>query len=229
MLVSRRVTPTSASSSSPDLNFILRFLSCRRDSSKRCRCGFDPWVGKILWSRHHLDSCLENSMDRGAQWATDHGVTKSQTQLSTHTHTMCHGPWFLTHSVPSNCVTLSLIFMQQPKCHCHQRTSRPPRIDSVQFSSDAQSCPTLCNPMNRSTAGLPVHHQLLEFIQTHIHWDSDAIQPSYPLSSPSPPAPNPSQHQGLYQWLNSWYEVTKVLEFQVQNQSFQWIFRTDFL
>ena len=70
---------------------------------------------------------------------------------------------------------------------------------SVQFSSIAQSCPTLCDRMNRSTPGLPVHHQLLEFTQTHVHRVSDAIQASHPLSSPSPPAPNPSQHQSLFQ------------------------------
>ena len=70
---------------------------------------------------------------------------------------------------------------------------------SVQFSSVAQSCPTLCDPMNRSTPGLPVHHQLPEFTQTHVHRVCDAIQPSHPLSSPSPPAPNPSQHQNLLQ------------------------------
>ena len=68
-----------------------------------------------------------------------------------------------------------------------------------QIRSVAQSCPTLCDPMNRSMPGLPVHHQLLEFIQTHVHRVSDAIQPSHPLSSPSPPAPNPSQHQSLFQ------------------------------
>ena len=84
---------------------------------------------------------------------------------------------------------------------------------SVQFSSVAQSCPTLCNPMNRSTPGLPVHHQLPEFTQTHVHWVSDAIQTS--LSSPSPPAPNPSQHHSLFQWVNSSHEVAKVLEFQL--------------
>ena len=76
-------------------------------------------------------------------------------------------------------------------------------ISSVQFSSVAQSCPTLCYPMNCSTPGLPVHHQLPEFTQTHVHWVSDAIQPSHPLSSLSPPAPNPSQHQSLFQWVNS--------------------------
>ena len=88
---------------------------------------------------------------------------------------------------------------------------------SVQFSSVAQSCPTLCDPMNRSTPGLPVHHQLPEFTQTHVHRVTfidgiDAIQPSHPLSSPSPPAPNPSQHQSLFQWVNSLHEVAKVLE-----------------
>ena len=86
---------------------------------------------------------------------------------------------------------------------------------SVQFNSVAQSCPTLCDPMNHSTPGLPVHHQLPEFTQTHVHWVSDAIQPSHPLSSPSPPAPNPSQPQSLFQWVNSTHEVVKVLKFQL--------------
>ena len=76
-------------------------------------------------------------------------------------------------------------------------------ISSVQFSSDAQSCLTLCYPMNRSTPGLPVHHQLPEFTQTHVHRVRDAIQPSHPLPSPSPPAPNPSQHQSLFQGVNT--------------------------
>ena len=83
----------------------------------------------------------------------------------------------------------------------------------IQFSSVTQLCPTLCNPTNSSMPGLPVHHQLPEFTQTHVHWVGDAIQPSHPLSSHSPPAPNPSQHQDLFQWVNSSHEVTKVLEF----------------
>ena len=86
---------------------------------------------------------------------------------------------------------------------------------SVQFTSVAQSCPTLCDPMNHSTPGLPVHHQPPEFTQTHVHRVSDAIQPSHPLSSPSPLAPNPSQHQGLFQLVNSSHEVAQVLEFQL--------------
>ena len=86
---------------------------------------------------------------------------------------------------------------------------------SVQFSSVIQSCLSLCDPMNRSTPGLPVHHQLPEFTQTHVHRVRDAIQPSHPLTSPSPPAPNPSQHQSLFQWVNSSHEVAKGLEFQL--------------
>ena len=84
----------------------------------------------------------------------------------------------------------------------------------IQFSSLTQSCPTLCDPMNLSTPGLPVHHQLPEFTQTHVHRVGDAIQPSHLLSSPSPPAPHPSQHQSLFQWVNSSHEMAKVLEFR---------------
>ena len=101
-------------------------------------------------------------------------------------------------------------------------------VQSVQFSSVAQSCPTLCNPVNCSTPDLPVYHQLSDFTQTHVHPVSDAIQPSHPLSSPSPIF-NLSQHQGLFKWVSSLHQVATVLELQLQHQSFQWIFRTDFL
>ena len=99
-------------------------------------------------------------------------------------------------------------------------------FSSVQFS---QSCLTLWDPMDCSTPGLPVHHQLLEFTQTHVHWVGDATQPSHLLSSPSPPAFNLSQHQCHFKQVSSSHQVAKVLEFQLQHQSFQWIFRTDFL
>ena len=89
-----------------------------------------------------------------------------------------------------------------------------------QFSSVTQSCPTLCNPIDCSSPGSPVHHQLLELTQTHIHQVSDAIQPSHPLSSPSPSAFNLSQHHGLLQWVSSSHQLAKVLEFQLQHQSF---------
>ena len=102
-------------------------------------------------------------------------------------------------------------------------------FSSVQFSSVTQSCLTLCDPMNHSTPGLPVHHHLPEFTQTHIHRVSDAIWPSHPLSSPLPPALNPSQHQSLFQWVNSSHEVAKVLEFQLQHPSLQRNPRADLL
>ena len=102
---------------------------------------------------------------------------------------------------------------------------------SVQFS---HSVLTLCDPMNRSMPGLSVYHQLPDFTQTHVHRVSDTIQPSHPLSSPSPLAPNPSQHQDLFKWVSSLHKVAKVLEFQLQHQSFQWqpgliSFRMDWL
>ena len=110
-----------------------------------------------------------------------------------------------------------------------QRRSMNNKHTYFQFSSVAQSCPTLCNPMNRSMPGLPVHHQFPGFTQTHVHRVSDAIQPSHPGSPPSPPAPNPSQHQSLFQWVNSSYEMAKVLELQLQHHSFQRNPRADLL
>ena len=111
-----------------------------------------------------------------------------------------------------------LIVSDCPKCPISQSVS-----------SFTHSCPTLCNPMNCSTPGLPVHHQLLEFTQTRVYRVGNAIQPSDPLSSASPPAPNPSQHQSLFQWVSSPHQVVKVLEFQLQYQAFQWTPRTDLL
>ena len=99
----------------------------------------------------------------------------------------------------------------------------------IQFSSVAQSCPTLCDPTDCSTPVLPVHQQLPEFTQTHVHWVGDAIQPSHPLSCPSPPTFNLSQHQGLFQWVSPSHQEAKVLEYQLQHQSFQWTPRTDLL
>ena len=100
---------------------------------------------------------------------------------------------------------------------------------SLHFSSVTQLCLTLCDPMNHSMPGFPVHHQLPESTQIYVHWVSDAIQPSHPLSSPSPPALNLSQHQGLFKWVSFSHQVAELLEFQLQHQSFQWTPRTDFL
>ena len=101
--------------------------------------------------------------------------------------------------------------------------------DFVQFSSVTQSCPALCDPMNCSMPGFFVLHYLPEIAQIHVHCVGDAIQPSHPLSAPSHPAFNLSQHQGLFQWVSSLHQVAKGLEFHLEHQSFQWIFRTDFL
>ena len=110
---------------------------------------------------------------------------------------MSHFTYFLTKSLKSTVYFMLTNF--QFGLTTFQMLNSHRWLLSVQFSSVTQSCPTLCDPMNRSTPGLPVHHQLLEFTQTHVHRVSDAIQPSHPLSSPSPPAPNPSQHQSLFQ------------------------------
>ena len=102
-------------------------------------------------------------------------------------------------------------------------------VSGTSVSSVTQSCPALCDPMDCSMPGFPVHHQLLEPTQTHVHDVGDAIQPPHPLLSPSRPALNLSQHQGLCQWVCSSHQVAKVLEFQLQHQGCQWIFRTDYL
>ena len=152
---------------------------CRRHKRHR----LDPWVGKISWSRKwqpipiflpgifHGQRNLVGLQSMGSQTVghTEH----------TYTHTMS------TSSMPGG------VQVMWDSSHEEGR--------SVQLSSVTQLCPTLYNPMNRSTPDLPVHHQLREFIQTCLHRVSDAIQPSHPLSSPSPPAPNPFQHQSLFQ------------------------------
>ena len=128
-----------------------------------------------------------------------------------------HSPWGCKELDTTEKVSLSLF----------KETIRPfPKwFSSVQFLSRVQ----LCDPMNCSTPGLPVHHQLPEPTQTHFHWVSDTIQLTHPLLSPSLPALNLSQHQGLFKWVSSSHQVAKVLEFQFQHQTFQWTPRTDLL
>ena len=132
--------------------------------------------------------------------------------------------------IPDNltCLLRNLYAGQEATVRTGHGTTTGSKSGKEYVSSVAQSCPTLCGPMECSIPGLPVHHQLLEITQTHVHWVGDAIQPSHPLSSPSPPAFNLSQHQGLFQWVSSSHQVAKELEFQPQHQSFQWILRTDF-
>ena len=120
--------------------------------------------------------------------------------------------WTLCNQLYIMCYTVLKLIYYLP---IQSLQGKVPTNASDQIRSVTQSCPTLCDPMNRSTPGLPDHHQLPEFTQTHVHRVIDAIQPSHPLSSPSPLASNPSQHQSLFQWVNSSHEVAKVLEFQL--------------
>ena len=120
-----------------------------------------------------------------------------------------------------------LLFRQDPETQETHGELSPNNL--VQFSSVAQSCPTLCDSMDCSIPGFPVYHQFLEFTQTHVHWVGDAIQPSHPLLSPSSPVFKLSQHQDLFQCVSSSNQVAKLLEFWLQHQSFECIFRVDLL
>ena len=131
------------------------------------------------------------------------------------------GVWNLKHN------TIHIISPQSEMLG-HNVTHLMSHITVALLLSSNSMWPTLCDPMDCSTPGFPVLHHLLEFSQTHVHWVSDAIQPSDPLPSPSPPAFNLSQHQGLFQWVSSSHQVAKVLQFHLQHQSFQWTPRTDF-
>ena len=145
------------------------------------------------------------------QWASVHGVAESDPTEHKEQHS--------TTKVFKLYKQLHLLVFKLGHFDIYKRMYKP-----CQFSSVTQSCPTLCNPMDCSTPVLPVHHQLPQLTQTHVHWVGDAIQPSHPLPSPSPTF-NLSQQQGLFKWVSSSHQVARVLEFQLQHQSFQWIFQ----
>ena len=128
--------------------------------------------------------------------------------------------FFISSSSSFNCHRCPIWSWKPSPCPC-----------SCFFFSSVQSLSRvqLCDPMDCSTPGFPVHHQLPEPTQTYVLCISDAIQPSHPLSSPSPPTFNLSKHEGFFQWVSSSHQVAKILELQLQHQSFQWIFRTDLL
>ena len=159
-------------------------------------------------------SCLEHPMDRGARWATVHGVAKGQTRLSDFTFTSHF--YALEKEMASHS---SVVAWRIPG------TGEPgglPSMGSHRVGHDWSDLAAVA--ADCSTPGFPVHHQLPELAKTHVHWVSDAIQPSHPLLSPFPPAFSLSWHQGLFQWVSSSHQVAKVLELQLQHQSFWWIF-----
>jgi len=163
-------------------------------------CEIDDQSKFDAWNRALKASALWQR--RGKGWG---GRSEEGSGWGTHVH-----PWLIHVNI-----------WQKPPQYCKV----------IQFSSVQFSCSVVCDSLrpHELQHTRPPYHQLLEFTQTHVHRVSDAIQPSHPLLSPSPPAPNPSQHQGLFQWVNSSHEVAKVLEFQPQHQSFQWTPRTDLL
>ena len=128
--------------------------------------------------------------------------------------------WSLPH------VSYILYVMIEQQIHKYNKEVSP-LVYSVQLSSITQLCLTVFDAMDCSTPGFPVHHQLPELTQTHVHWVDDAIQPSHPLWSPFPPTFNLSQHRDLFKWVSSSHQVAKVLEFQIQHHSFHWTPRTD--
>ena len=168
-------------------------------------------------------SCLENPRTRGAWWAAVYGVAQSRTRLK----------WLSSSSSSSSLLIRKTPMIVSFKIYFHGDLAFSWvwnfRFAKWSCCSVAKSCPTLCDPVAYSTPGFPVLHYLLDFAKSHVHWVNDAILPSHPLLPPSPPALDVSQHQGLSQWVGSSYRVANVLALQFQHQSFQWIFRVDFL
>ena len=183
------------------------------------RHGFDPWVRKILWRRAWQPTpvLLPGESQRSL---VVHWVTKSQTWLNSKRQNVI--VWIFVFLQNSFVEILTPQFDSINKWGVLKLEPSWIRFSSVQFSSvQSLSCVRLCNSMECSTPGFPVNHQLQKLAQTHLHWVGDAIQPSQPLSSPSPPAFSLSQHQGLFQRVSFSHQVAKVLELQLWHQSFQ--------
>ena len=210
-------------------------LKCTRLTSKSSHRLSHLILTRILWDMYHLIPPFWKWRNQGTErdvLPQISGLESSQVRIPTKgTHLHSLHPWILHLRILTltHFNSISNGFLAESSQNKHFSTLNVWKDISVQFSSVTQSWPTLWDPMNRSTPGYPVHNQLLEFTQTHVHWVGNAIQLSHPLSSPSLPAPNPSQHQGLFKWVSSSHQVAKVLELQLQHQSFQWTPRTDLL
>ena len=177
---------------------------------------------------YYFHSTVLSSMNSTRLWTFSYSKAQNETEMYPATSASCHAQ---RHCVPlplplpsSEVYFHSLLLIKEIFTRWGTGKSF-----WLQFSSVARSCPTLCDPLDCSMPGLPVHHQLPELTQTHVHWVRDAIQPSHLLSFPSPPTFHLSQQQGFFQCVGSSHQVAKVLEFQLQLQFLQWIFRTDFL
>ena len=192
--------------------------------------GVPSWVSSVTASNQ---KAVDEWIRRRGRWSLEvtlhWGLWAPKSFVS-----FLRGCWhILTGFVFFTCLAIFCCWQVPPVIVLLQFSSgESPFLSSVQFSSVPQSCLTLCDPMDCSTPGFPVHHQLPEFSQTYVHWVGDAIQPSYPLSSPSP-AFNLSQHQGLFKWVSSSHQVAKVWEFQLQHPSNEYSglisFRMDWL
>ena len=177
----------------------------------------DPWVGKIPWRRAWQPTLVflpgeshgQRSLAGYSPWSR-----KESDMTEWLSHRVWKGKGGMKVKVSTQLCPILCNHMDYT-VHGILQARILEWVRSDQIRSVFQSCPTLCDLMNPSTPGLPVHHQLPEFTQTHVHRVSDAIQPFHPLLSPSPLAPNPSQHHSLFQWINYSHEVAKVLEFQL--------------
>ena len=189
-------------------------------------------TGHTVFFTSGLETCVLDSGSQSRTWLGHQEHVTSGSRELRETGRGTRGPLCPFKSVPHEkalphyLASQWLIHTEETGAHHALQTGAGSVRQSI--SSVAQACPTLCDPMNRSTPGLPVHHQLPKLTQTHVHWVGDAIHPSHPLSSPSS-ALNLSQYQGLFKWVSSSHQVAKVLEFQLQHQSFQWTPRTDLL
>ena len=167
---------------------------------EKCSVRYKTWdFPGVQWLRSHLP--MQETQLHHSYWAHVLQVLKPM-----HLESMLHNKRSHLNEKPT-------------RSNTDRASHKWMRYNTHQLSSVTQSCPTLCDPKDWNTPGLPVHHQLPEFTQTHVHWVSDATQPSHPLSSPSLPAVNLSQHQVLFKWVSSSHQVAKVLEFQLQHQS----------